>query len=421
MLHCWWRARHGREERERHDGRGRWWHSLTSVLLALAAASSLRFAAGHCELDRRVRPGCQLRCHGAQRLDRCRETARLPAAGMYFPMGSTRLYAAEHDAAEPILAMARSPDGEWLATLTPSSLCVWSARQHRVVLGQYPRHPASLESDGSNVRLCWHPDSHTLAISTSGSFVYLYQVQEANVGSSGHEHSSNLSVEDCARLLHGQFHVSISLTQKVHAAVQEGAATGALAAGATHFWLGVARGVLLAIDWSVQDPTPRKLHLRPPAGQLEDSQPRASAAVTAVCCSSELSLVVGLDAHGRVGYSFGAEESSGTGATTAESLILPSESGTALAISVEQRLLCVGCASGALVLFRIAVPERSEGAIQPDAGSAAPVRDAVSLERKLSLSPWGISPEECGAVVGIDWSDDGTLSPSVPPSPPSPF
>ena len=106
-----------------------------------------------------------------------------------------------------------------LASLTASSLCVWSARQHRVVLGYYPRHQASLESDGSNVRLCWHPDSHTLAVSTSGSFVYLYQVQEASGGSAGRQQQA-LSAEDCARLLQGQFRVSISLTQKVQAAVR---------------------------------------------------------------------------------------------------------------------------------------------------------------------------------------------------------
>ena len=324
---------------------------------------------------------------------------------MYFPYASTRLYAAEREAdgGDPILALARSPDGELLASLTASSLCVWSARQHRVVLGYYPRHQASLESDGSNVRLCWHPDSHTLAVSTSGSFVYLYQVQEASGGSAGRQ--QHLSAEDCARLLQGQFRVSISLTQKVQAAVQEGAATGAIAAGRTCFWLGVARGVLLAIEWTVQDPTPRKLHLH--ALESDTDERHVPAAVTAVCCSSALDLVVGLDGDGRVGYAFGAEQRCGSShstsgpVSTAQPLPLAGgERGAALAVSTEQRRLCVGCTSGALLVYHLR--EQPHGV-----GVSSEAQWTVAFERKLTLLPWGINPEESGSVVAIAWSDDG--------------
>ena len=321
---------------------------------------------------------------------------------MYFPFGGSRIYAAEREAdgGEPILALARSPDGAWLAALSASSLCVWSGRQHRVVLGHYPRHQASLESDGSNVQLCWHPDNHTLAVSTAGSFVYLYQIQEAasSAEGSGADGGSGgaLSAEDCARLLQGQFRVSISLTQKVQAAVQEGAATGAIAAGSAYFWLGVARGVLLAIEWTVQDPTPRKLFLNTAAGA--DESGTDTAAVIAVCCSSELDLAVGLDVSGRVGYAFGAEQQSGAAVASAPLPLPEWEWGTALAVTSAQRRLCVGCASGALLIYQL----RGRAGV----AAVAAAGDCV-MERKLTLSPWGISPEESGAVAAIGWSDNG--------------
>ena len=100
---------------------------------------------------------------------------------MYLPYGRTKLYrppegpltarepdAASADTAAPeprprsplqesgprpqdmatVLCVERSQDGEWLAALTPTTVYVWSARQHRVVLGHYPRTQSSLRSDG---------------------------------------------------------------------------------------------------------------------------------------------------------------------------------------------------------------------------------------------------------------------------------
>ena len=324
-----------------------------------------------------------------------------PLAAMFFPFGGCRLFCAEREAgaAEPILALARSPGGEWLAALTASSLCVWSARQHRAALGHYPRHPASLESDGSNMQLCWHPEGHVLAVSTTKSFVYMYQVQAA-AGD-----ADSMSAEECARLVQGQFRVSISLTQKVQAAGQEGAATGAIAAGAASFWLGVAGGVLLAIEWTVQDPRPKKLFLPSEEGAAGGEQRRAD--VAAVCCSAALDLVVGLDSAGRAGYAFGAEGRSGAAAgegagEAAAVRALPlAEPGSALAVNSAQRRLCVGCVSGAIEVFRV----RDRVELHRTTGEVG--AGGCTAERRLTLAPWGIGPAETGAVAALAWSDDG--------------
>jgi hypothetical protein len=105
--------------------------------------------------------------------------ARRASFFMYLPASTCSVFKSGGclDADEPVVGLARSACGSWLATVSASCLSVWAAAQHRLVLAQYTRHPASLESDGANVQLCWHPLGHTLAVSTSGSFVYLYQVQ----------------------------------------------------------------------------------------------------------------------------------------------------------------------------------------------------------------------------------------------------
>ena len=81
-----------------------------------------------------------------------------------------------HTDGDRLITLQTSRSDSLFATLTPSDLDIWSARPN-VLLASVKRSSSSLESYGSNVGLCFRPDSSTIVIQTADSYLLTYSIE----------------------------------------------------------------------------------------------------------------------------------------------------------------------------------------------------------------------------------------------------
>lgn len=82
----------------------------------------------------------------------------------------------EHDANANIIHAAESYDANLWATLTASTLTIWSYRPSQVVAALV-RTQKSIEEYGANVRIRWKPDGLGIFVETDQSYLLLYAVK----------------------------------------------------------------------------------------------------------------------------------------------------------------------------------------------------------------------------------------------------
>ncbi|EGG17591.1 hypothetical protein DFA_08587 [Cavenderia fasciculata] len=95
---------------------------------------------------------------------------------MYFAFGWPKTY--NSGVGELFVDVSHNGDCSLLAMIGHSSLSIWSADQHRVQLGWCSRSEDSLQKFGYNSKLCWCPDSTSIAIITSEGFILVYILEK---------------------------------------------------------------------------------------------------------------------------------------------------------------------------------------------------------------------------------------------------
>eukprot|EP00736_Rhodelphis_marinus_P006668 Rmarinus@m.14482 len=63
-----------------------------------------------------------------------------------------------------------------LAIVTRHSVMIWATDQNRGMVAQARRDIDSIIHDGSYQSGCWHPESHYLAVTTTGGYVHIYEI-----------------------------------------------------------------------------------------------------------------------------------------------------------------------------------------------------------------------------------------------------
>ncbi|SPO23021.1 uncharacterized protein UTRI_01699 [Ustilago trichophora] len=84
---------------------------------------------------------------------------------------------------EQIIQLARSRNGMMWATLSTTTISIWSARPAQVVTALV-RTPQSIIDYGNNVRIEWRPDGKALLVETDLNFLLLYNIVYRHQGSS---------------------------------------------------------------------------------------------------------------------------------------------------------------------------------------------------------------------------------------------
>lgn len=82
----------------------------------------------------------------------------------------------EHVDKDHLITLQTSRSDSLFATLTPSDLDIWSTRP-AVLLASVKRSSSSLESYGSNVGLCFRPDSSTIVVQTARGYLLTYSIE----------------------------------------------------------------------------------------------------------------------------------------------------------------------------------------------------------------------------------------------------
>ncbi|KAG8391860.1 hypothetical protein BUALT_Bualt01G0230900 [Buddleja alternifolia] len=64
-----------------------------------------------------------------------------------------------------------------LLVVSPTHLELWSSSQHRVRLGKYKRDADSIRREGENLQAVWSPDTKLIAVLTSSFYLHIFKVQ----------------------------------------------------------------------------------------------------------------------------------------------------------------------------------------------------------------------------------------------------
>ncbi|KAL9938854.1 hypothetical protein V8E36_002573 [Tilletia maclaganii] len=96
---------------------------------------------------------------------------------MYWPVGAACALTLSGTGSppHPIIAIARSRSGAYWASLTATSLIVWSTRPCQIVAAVH-RTQRSIDEYGTNTALAFKPDATAIIIETDASFILLYDL-----------------------------------------------------------------------------------------------------------------------------------------------------------------------------------------------------------------------------------------------------
>ncbi|CAL9081370.1 unnamed protein product [Musa textilis] len=126
-----------------------------------------------------------------------------------------------------------------LLVVSPTHLELWSSSQHKVRLGKYVRDADSVERHGENLQAIWSPDTKSIAVLSSASYLHIYKV-----------HFSGKRLMVGGKQLPGLFLASVSLVITEKAPFQEkNLVTSNFVCDSKNMLLGLSDGHLQLVSW----------------------------------------------------------------------------------------------------------------------------------------------------------------------------
>jgi len=98
---------------------------------------------------------------------------------MYFTFGWPKLFFSEIQ--ENFIDVTHNSNCSLIAFIGSTSLSIWSGDQHRIQLGYTIRSEDSINTFGKNEKLCWSPDSSSIAIITSTGYILVYRIEKEGI------------------------------------------------------------------------------------------------------------------------------------------------------------------------------------------------------------------------------------------------
>ncbi|WOL17540.1 RAB6A-GEF complex partner protein 1 [Canna indica] len=277
-----------------------------------------------------------------------------------------------------------------LLVVSATHLELWSASQHKVRLGKYVRDADSVEREGKNMHAIWSPDTKSIAVLTSSSYLHIYKVHFSGKGLliGGKQHPGPALAS-----------VSLVIIEKAPFS-DKNLVTSNFVCDSKNMLLGLSNGQLQLFSWNGEFPSILRLCCQP-----EDSVVDASSAFignTTVqesiqCCPRnsaivqlELSLQLRLLVVLYSGCQIALCSISKKGLRQINSIKaerwLNTDDAMCASVASDQQILAVGCSRGVVELYDLA--------------------DNATHLRTISLYDWGYSMEDTGPVTCIAWTPD---------------
>ncbi|CAL9202367.1 unnamed protein product [Musa hybrid cultivar] len=277
-----------------------------------------------------------------------------------------------------------------LLVVSPTHLELWSSSQHKVRLGKYVRDADSVEREGENLQAIWSPDTKSIAVLTSASYLHIYKV-----------HFSGKRLMIGGKQLPGLFLASVSLVITEKAPFREkNLVISNFVCDSKNMLLGLSDGHLQLVSWIGEFPSIFKICCQPAHSVVDASSAflgNASVQESVQCCtrssaivqlelSLQLRLLVVLFSGCQIALcSVNKKGLKQTSFIKAERW-LNTDDAMCASVASDQQILAVGCSRGVVELYDLA-------------------ENATHL-RTISLYDWGYSMEDTGPVTCISWTPD---------------
>lgn len=251
-------------------------------------------------------------------------------------------------------------------------------------IAKFLRDSDSVQREGDNVQAIWSPDTKTIAVLTSLSFLHIYKV-----------HLSGKRLLIGGKQLSGLFLANISLVITEKAPFSDkNLTTSNFVCDNKNMLLGLSNGHMQLVSWNAEFSSTFELSCVPCTSEslaallhpTSTHKCSRTSAIVLLEMSLLLRLLVVLNSVGQIAIcSISKKGLKQTDSIKAERW-LNIEDATCAAIASDQQILAVGSSRGVVELYDLA--------------------ESVSHLRTISLYDWGYSMEDTGPVSCIAWTPD---------------
>lgn len=332
----------------------------------------------------------------------------------YFASGWPKAFAPPRGAHHVVLLLP-DPTGRFLLAVSKTALHVWSAGQHRVLLGRFVISDTVLEEEGPFVSAAWAPDALSLIASMKNGLTLVFSVIESPLPD-GRQGVTDFRVPELARpehpprplhpvalkriaesrVAHGSSFVTVSCSAIVGALIAtSGGGLTCLTWDGDILWRVHLPELLRKNDALV------KIGVAVPKNPDPDSDEPIQSILTArgddsaggiLALSYEPVLgFLGVVLGSGPSLLLGAPDGCISHPSAVDGRWLRSTKSAAIAMEPRRMLATVGLTDGDVEQFYVGVPP----------GDVCPVM------RRLSLSGWYFEPEDVGAAKQLAWTPDG--------------
>lgn len=321
----------------------------------------------------------------------------------------------QDDVADSIRAIAPDPLDRYVITVSSAGLYVWSARQHRVLVGRFFVSDAVLAEEGPFVECVWSPDGRATVAGMENGLVLMFSVRETSVPDGRTSvldfRSSDLSAEGFAAA-EPVLPVVMRRVGETRVSHTPGKLTAMCACSAGAL-IGTSTGGLTCVGWDGdvlwRTHVPELLRNNGAMAKMGivdrggvSSEPAVAAiqtadaeddagGVTAIAYDASLGFC-GVVLGAGLALLLGLNNGGFTRPSAIDGRWLRSDNAVSIALEPRRMLATVGLADGDVEQYYVGVP----------AGDRCPIM------RRLSLSSWYFEPTDVGGASVLRWTRDGT-------------
>lgn len=332
----------------------------------------------------------------------------------YFASGWPKAYAAPRGTSR-VVTLRRDPTERFLLVVSCHALHIWSAAQHRVLLGRFILADSVVDEEGEFVAAAWSPDGLSLIASLSKGLTLVFSIAESPLPD-GRAGVTDFCAAELARPAHPPRPLHPLVLRRVAEArvAHAGSVVTACCAVLVGALIATSAGGLSCLSWDGdilwrvhvpellrKDNALRKMGVaaavKPTPGEDD-----AVIAVLSADGDDDAGGILALTYEpvlGFVGVVLGSGPSlllsAPDGGLSQPSAVdgrwLRASKSASIALEPRRMLATVGLADGDVEQYYVGVPP----------GDTCPVI------RKLSLSGWYFEPDDVGAAMHLAWTPDG--------------
>ena len=331
-----------------------------------------------------------------------------------FASGSPKAFAPPKGA-HPVVALLPDPSGRYLLAVSRAALHIWSAGQHRVLLGRFVVADHVIDEEGPFVNAAWSPDTLTLIASMSNGLTLIFSVQESPLPDGRHG-VTDFRVPELTRPEHPPKPLHpVALRRVTEARVAHSGSTVTAACSVlVGALIATSAGGLSCLSWDgdilwrvhvpellrkdnalvkmgVVVPNSIDVHTDDPISAIITAEDEDDAGGICALTYEPVLGFLGVVLGAGPALLLSAPDGGVSHPSAVDGRWLRSTKSASITLEPRRMLATVGLTDGDVEQFYVGVPP----------GDTCPVM------RKLSLSGWYFEPEDVGAAKHLAWTPDG--------------